>query len=290
MNFEIVTDSSSNLTEDYIDAHGLHILPLTFMIDDKQYQSYLKGEHTDLQQFYTMMRAGKVITTSLPNLGDTERLARELLNNGKDILYLGFSSGLSGTFEALEILFKDLQQEYPDRTIISIDTLAASLGQGLLVYYAVKLAEEGRPINEVAAWVEDNKFNLAHWFTVDDLMFLFRGGRVSKTSAWAGTMLNIKPVLHVDNEGHLIPMEKVRGRKKSLNALIEHMRESALEPLSEQVVFITHGDCIEDAKYVAKKIREEFGVSDIVINYVDPVIGAHSGPGTMALFFLADKR
>lgn len=290
MNFEIVTDSSSNLTEDYIEENGLHILPLTFMIDDKQYQSYLKGQHTDLQQFYTMMRDGKVITTSLPNLAESEELVRGLLEKGKDVLYLGFSSGLSGTYEAIDILLKEIRKDFPERHLISIDTLAASGGQGLIVYHAVNLAKNGRSIEEVATWVEDNKLKLAHWFTVDDLMFLFRGGRVSKTSAWAGTMLNIKPVLHVDDEGHLIPMEKVRGRKKSLNALIEHMRETVTQPASDQVIFINHGDCIEDAEYVAEKVKEEFGVEDIVINYVDPVIGAHSGPGTLALFFLASNR
>lgn len=290
MGFEIVTDSSCNLLEDMIDDFGLHILPLTFMIDGEQYQSYLKGERTDLKQFYTMMREGKVITTSLPNLADSEKFFRNLLEEGQDILYLGFSSGLSGTYEAIDLLLKDLKNEFPERTIRSVETLAASGGQGLLVYYAVQKKREGMDIDGVAEWVKDNRLRLAHWFTVDDLMFLFRGGRVSKTSAWAGTMLNIKPVMHVDDEGHLIPMEKVRGRKKSLNALVDHMRKSAVEPISEQVVFITHGDCIEDAEYVAGKVREEFGVGEVHINYVDPVIGAHSGPGTLALFFLADRR
>ena len=290
MGFEIVTDSSCNLLEDMIDDFGLHILPLTFMIDGEQYQSYLKGERTDLKQFYTMMREGKVITTSLPNLADSEKLFRNLLEEGQDILYLGFSSGLSGTYEAIDLLLKDLKNEFPERTIRSVETLAASGGQGMLVYYAVQKKREGMDIDGVAEWVKDNRLRLAHWFTVDDLMFLFRGGRVSKTSAWAGTMLNIKPVMHVDDEGHLIPMEKVRGRKKSLNALVDHMRKSAVEPISEQVVFITHGDCIEDAEYVAGKVREEFGVGEVHINYVDPVIGAHSGPGTLALFFLADRR
>ena len=138
--------------------------------------------------------------------------------------------------------------------------------------------------------MKQHRLNLAHWFTVDDLMFLWRGGRVSKTSAWAGTLLNIKPVLHVDDEGHLIPMEKVRGRKKSLNALVDHMEKSAIPPVADQVVFITHGDCLGDAEYVADKVRERFGVRDVVINYVDPVIGAHSGPGTMALFYMAESR
>lgn len=292
MDFEIVTDSCCNLLEDMIDDFGIHILPLTFMVDgeDEVYQSYLKGERTDLKQFYTMMREGKVFKTSLPNLAESEALFRELLGSGRDVLYIAFSSGLSGTYQALSLMAAQLQEEFPERKIHVVDSLAASGGQGLLVWYAVQHARAGESIDQVRDWLEENKLHLAHWFTVDDLMFLFRGGRVSKTAAWAGTLLNIKPVLHVDDEGHLISMEKVRGRKKSLNALIDHMEKSANKPISDQMVFITHGDCIEDAEYVAAKIKERFGVKEVVINYVDPVIGAHSGPGTMALFFLADKR
>ena len=292
MSFELVTDSCCNLAEETIDRYGLHVLPLTFMADgeDTVYQSYLKGEKTDLSQFYKMMRDGKVFRTSLPNLSNTEALFRSLLDAGRDILYLGFSSGLSGTYEATELLAKQLRGEYPDRKIYTVDTLAASGGQGLLVWHACQHAEAGEGIDAVRDWVEGNKLRLAHWFTVDDLMFLWRGGRVSKTSAWAGTLLNIKPVLHVDDEGHLIPMEKVRGRKKSLTALLNHMEKTGTQPLADQMVFITHGDCLEEAQWLEQQIRERFGVRDVVINYVDPVIGAHSGPGTMALFFLADKR
>lgn len=292
MSFELVTDSCCNLAEETIDRYGLHVLPLTFMADgeDTVYQSYLKGEKTDLSQFYKMMRDGKVFRTSLPNLSNTETLFRSLLDAGRDILYLGFSSGLSGTYEATELLAKQLRGEYPDRKIYTMDTLAASGGQGLLVWHACQHAEAGEGIDAVRDWVEDNKLRLAHWFTVDDLMFLWRGGRVSKTSAWAGTLLNIKPVLHVDDEGHLIPMEKVRGRKKSLTALLNHMEKTGTQPLADQMVFITHGDCLEEAQWLEQQIRERFGVRDIVVNCIDPVIGAHSGPGTMALFFLASSR
>ena len=292
MSFELVTDSCCNLAEETIDRYGLYVLPLTFMADgeDTVYQSYLKGEKTDLSQFYKMMRDGKVFRTSLPNLSDTEALFRSLLDAGRDILYLGFSSGLSGTYEATELLAKQLRGEYPDRKIYTVDTLAASGGQGLLVWHACQHAEAGEGIDAVRDWVEGNKLRLAHWFTVDDLMFLWRGGRVSKTSAWAGTLLNIKPVLHVDDEGHLIPMEKVRGRKKSLTALLNHMEKTGTQPLADQMVFITHGDCLEEAQWLEQQIRERFGVRDIVVNCIDPVIGAHSGPGTMALFFLASSR
>lgn len=290
MSFAIVTDSSSNLPEDIIDQHDLTVLPLTFMVDGEEYRSYLKGEKTDLSQFYTMMRDGKVITTSLPNLKESRESIEALLREGRDVLYLGFSSGLSGTYQAIELLLTELGGLYPERTVASVDTLAASLGEGLLVYYAAKMREEGASIEKVRDWVEEHKLHLAHWFTVDDLMFLFRGGRVSRTSAWAGTLLNIKPVMHVDDEGHLIPLEKVRGRKKSLKALVDHMEQTATAPVADQTVFITHGDCLEDAEYVADLVRERFGVSDVLINWVDPVIGAHSGPGTMALFFLASER
>ncbi len=290
MGYRIVSDSSCNLPESMIDEFDIHIFPLTFMVDDVQYQSYLKGHKTNLKQFYTMMREGKMITTSLPNMVEASEALTEILDAGDDILYIGFSSGLSGTYEAISLLMGSLAASYPDRTLRSVDTLAASGGEGLLVYYAAQMRDEGATIDEACAWLEENKLHLAHWFTVDDLMFLFRGGRVSRTSAWAGTMLNIKPVMHVDDEGHLIPLDKVRGRKKSLNALVDHMAQTATEPVKDQIVFITHGDCIEDAEYLAEQVRTRFGVTDIMINYVDPVIGAHSGPGTMALFFLASER
>lgn len=291
-NFEIVTDSSSNLTDSMIDKFSLHVLPLNFMVngEDTIYQSYTKGTHIDLANFYSMMRDGKMFRTSLPNLADTEILLRNLLKQKRDILYLGFSSGLSGTYASTKLLIDQLSQEFSDRKIYAVDTLAASGGEGLLVWYAVQKAQAGATIEEVRDWVEENKLHLAHWFTVDDLMFLFRGGRVSKTSAWTGTMLNIKPVMHVDDKGCLVPLEKVRGRKKSLNALVDHMERTAFHPIEKQIVFITHGDCLEDAEYLAGQIRERFGCTDIVINYVDPVIGAHSGPGTIALFFLATHR
>lgn len=290
MNFEIVTDSSSNLLDETIGRFGLHILPLTFMIDSQQRQSFVKGEKSDLKQFYTMMREDKVITTSLPNMSDSEILLRSLLEAGRDILYLGFSSGLSGTYQAIALLLDNLAAEFPERRVMHVDTLAASGGEGLLVYKAAQMAQAGASIEETRQWVEDNKLKLAHWFTVDDLMFLFRGGRVTRTSAWAGTMLNIKPVMHVDNDGHLIPLEKVMGRKKSILGMLKHMEKTADAPINEQTVFITHGDCLEDAEFLRDKIAEKFGVTDIHINYVDPVIGAHSGPGTLALFFMASHR
>ena len=272
MDFELVTDSCCNLTEDMIDDFGLHILPLTFMADGEDQgvpELPQRRAHQPAGVLHHDAR-GQVFRTSLPNLAETEALLRGLLEAGRDVLYVGFSSGLSGTYEATSLLMKDLAQQFPGRKLYAVDTLAASGGQGLLVWHAVQRARAGASIDEVRDWLEENKLHLAHWFTVDDLMFLFRGGRVSKTSAWAGTLLNIKPVMHVDDAGHLVPLEKVRGRRKSLNALVDHMEKSALSPIGEQMVFITHGDCIEDAEYVAAQVKERFGVPEVVINYVDP--------------------
>ena len=292
MSFAIVTDSACNLPEYIIDEHDLHILPLTFMIEGKEYVSYLKGEHTDLQQFYHMMRDGKVVTPSLPHVNSTLELVESLLESGQDILYLGFSSALSGTYESVSETVAEAASRYPNRKAISVGTLAASGGEGLLVLYAAEMCKAGSTIEETAKWVEEHRLNLAHWFTVDDLMFLYRGGRVSRTSATAGTILSIKPVMHVDDEGRLIPVSKTRGRKRSVRALFDHMKQTFDAQYAPQHVMITHGDCIDDAHALQAMVQDEFGdqVKDVIINYVDPVIGAHSGPGTLALFFLATSR
>ena len=289
MNYEIVTDSSANLTEELIEEYGIHIISLFFIIDDEEYSSYKKGEKTDISQFYEMMRNGKTMSTSTINMSACEEVFESILSKGKDVLYLGFSSALSGTFNTASIMAEKLKDKYPDRKIYSVDTLAASMGEGLLVYYAAKQRKEGKSIDEVRDWVLNNRLKLCHWFTVDDLFFLKRGGRISSTTAIVGTALGIKPILHVDNEGKLINVGKVRGRKNSLHELVNEMEKTCTKP-EEQVVFISHGDCLDDAKYVEELIREKFNIQDIVINYVDPVIGAHSGPGTVALFFIGTNR
>ena len=290
MQFEIVTDSSSNLTDAMIEEFGIHILPLRFMSDGEEYQSFTEGEKSDLQRFYDMMRDGKVFTTSLPYPDKSLEKFRSLLDQGRDVLYIGFSSGLSGTYEAMANILDSLKADYPDRKIMYVDTLAAAMGQGLLVYLAAQKAADGLSIEETAQWVKDNRLHLAHWFTVEDLKYLFRGGRVSRTSAWAGSLLNIKPVMHMDDEGKLIPMEKVRGRKKSLMRMVDHMEESATAPVADQTVFISHADCEDDLMFLVEEIRKRFGCTDIRWNYLDPVIGAHTGPGCLALFFMASER
>ena len=290
MAYDIVTDSSANLTEEMYDEFGITVLPLRFMLDGEEYVSYKKGEQVDLKEFYRMMREGAVFTTSLPYADKTEQSLRDILDAGRDILYIGFSSGLSGTYDGTRMIMEQLAQEYPERKLLHVDTLAAAAGQGLLVWYAAQMKAEGASMEDVCAWVADNRLKLAHWFTVDDLMYLFRGGRVSKTSAWAGTLLKIKPVLHVDDEGKLIPMQKVRGRKKSIDAMFKTMCDTAIKPVEDQVVFISHGDCIEDVEYLEKLIKDKWNPKMVFHNILDPVIGAHSGPGTLALFFLADGR
>lgn len=289
MRFQIVTDSSSNLTDELIDQYQLHIIPLMFRVDGEEYYSYLKGEKSDLQRFYTMLREGKVIVTSLATSQDCERIMEPILQNGEDLLYIGFSSALSGTYQVAEMTAEQLRQKYPDRKIYTVDTRAASLGEGLLVTYAARMRAEGASIEEVYNWLLTNRFHLCHWFTVDDLSYLKRGGRISGTTAFLGTMLKIKPVLHMDDEGRLIPIKKVQGRRASLNALLKKMQELCLDP-KDQTVYISHGDCIEDALYVRDRVQALFSPREILINYVDPVIGAHSGPGTVALFFMGRHR
>ncbi|MDR2036170.1 MAG: DegV family protein [Coriobacteriales bacterium] len=291
MTFTILTDSSSNLPESLIDAHNLKILPLEFTVEEQVYYSYLKGSVTDITQFYTMMREGKVITTSLPKFEDVNAIIREEFEAGNDVLYLGFDSALSGTYEHCSSFIERIRdEEYPDCKLECVDTKAAALGQGLFVLSAAKVREEGKSLAETAEWARANTLSFAHWFTVDDLSYLQRGGRLSKGVAVAGSLLNIKPILHVDEIGRLVPMDKVRGRRKSLQMLVEKFAQGASEPKSKQLVCISHGDCLEDAEFVAAQFSERFGVSDFVINCLDPVIGAHVGPGTIALFFVTDKE
>ena len=288
-NYVIVTDSTANLTVDMIEKYQLEVLSLNYYVDGKEIKGYEKGKAQDLAAFYHMMREQKEITTSLPSMEEAEGVFESILKNGKDVLYIGFSSGLSGTFQAASLVADQMQEKYPDRKVISIDSLAAALGQGLLVYYAVQNREKGMSLEENAQWVREHIQNLCHWFTVDDLLFLKRGGRISAATAVVGSVLSIKPVLHVDSEGHLIAKGKVRGRKKALDSLVQHMEETVTDP-KEQLVCISHGDCLEDAEYVAKKIQEKFEVKEVMIHILDPVIGAHAGPGTVALFYLGTER
>ena len=285
----IVTDSTCDLPANIVTDLGITVIPMEFQLDGTTYLNYPDGRDYDFHAFYDALRAGKASTTSQVNYQTFLDTFTPILESGRDILYLAFSSGLSGTYNGSVIAANDLMEKYPGSKVISVDTLAASVGEGLLVYTAAKKREEGLSLDELAQWVTDNRLHLCHWFTVDDLNHLKRGGRISPAVAIIGTALGIKPVMHVDDVGHLIPVSKVRGRRKSLDALVEHMAETCDKPES-QTIFIGHGDSKEDAEYVAKLVRQKFKVKNIILNYIGPVIGSHSGPGTLALFFFGTHR
>ncbi|WP_302497381.1 DegV family protein [uncultured Flavonifractor sp.] len=287
--YVILTDSSADLTAELAAELGVEVIPLSFTMEDKTYFNYPDNRDIDPADFYARLRGGAMATTAAVNVADYTEAMEPILKEGKDVLVLAFSSGLSATCHSAQIAAGELMEQYPDRKVYVVDTLCASLGQGLLVWYAANLKKQGKTMEEVRDWTEEHKLNLCHWFTVDDLHFLKRGGRISSATAVLGTMLSIKPVMHVDNEGHLIKVGTARGRNASLKALVDHMEQTVLD-LKGQSIFISHGDCLADAQKVADDIRARFGVEDIVINYVGPVIGAHSGPGTVALFFMGSER
>ena len=285
----LMTDSSADLPDKLVRELNLEVLPLTFVLKGKNYKNWPDNREMAPKAFYRQLREGAVATTAAVNVADVVERVEPLLQQGKDVLLLSFSSGLSATCDSARIAARELGEQYPERKFFVVDTLCASLGQGLLVWHAARRRERGDSIEAVRDWVEENKLHLCHWFTVDDLMFLKRGGRISAATAMVGTMLSIKPVLHVDDEGHLIKVGTARGRKASLKALVDHMEETAIGP-GEQTIFISHGDCEEDAKQVAEDVKARFGVKTVLVNHVGPVIGAHSGPGTVALFFLGAHR
>ena len=285
--YVIVTDSSADLPDSLVRELGVEVLPLSFTVQGKTYHNYPDDREMDPKVFYKMLRDGEMATTSAVNVAEYTAMLEPLLQAGKDVLVLAFSSGLSTTYQSSVIAVNELSEQYPDRKICTVDTLCASMGQGLMVWLAVQEQRKGKSLEEVRDWVEENKLHLCHWFTVDDLHFLKRGGRISAATAVVGTMLSIKPVLHVDDEGHLISMGKARGRGASLTALVDHMEQTVTDV---DTVFISHGDCLADAEKVAADVKKRFGTKDVVINNIGPVIGAHAGPGTVALFFLGTKR
>ena len=285
-NYAIITDSSCDLPHSMIEELDIKIMQLDIVVDG---EGVFRNDEMDVKEFYQKLRNKQNIKTSAVNADKASDIIKDVFESGKDVLYLGFSSSLSSTYQTVAMTGNELMEEYPDRKIISIDTLAASMGQGLLVYKACQYRADGKSLEETAAYIEDIKLKLCHWFTVDDLFFLKRGGRVSGVTATLGTMLSIKPILHVDDEGRLINVGKVRGRKASVAELAKRMENLAIDP-GTQDVFISHGDCLEDAEKLSDIIREKFGTQNIVISYVGTVIGAHSGPGTLALFFVGDHR
>lgn len=285
-NYVILTDSSCDLTAKQLSDISVDSISLEVLIDGGE---PVLNHDINIEEFYVKLREKGSVTTSAISMDRFSEFFESYLAQGTDVLYLGFSSGLSGTYNAAFVAAQELAEKYPERKVLTVDTLCASLGQGLFVYLAARLKAEGKTIDEVYEWAKEKRYNLCHWVTVDDLFFLKRGGRVNAATAVMGTMLSIKPIIHVDNKGKLINVEKARGRKGALDNLFEHMRATVIEP-EKQTMFICHGDCISDAEYMAKRMKEELGVPEVIIGYTGPVIGAHSGPETLAIFFMGTER
>ncbi len=287
-NFIITTDTCCDLPKSYIKENGLDVVTLYYNMKGV---AYGKDVELEVKAFYDMMRAGEMPTTMAANPEELREMFEKYLKAGKDVLHLAFSSELSSSYSNAAVVARELNEEYTDNKVDVIDTLSASLGQGLVIYKAVQLREDGWSIDEVARWVEENRLHFCHQFTVDDLNHLYRGGRVSKLTAVAGTLIQVKPILHVNDEGKLIPIGKVRGRKKSLMALVDNMERTIGSYRDKNdIVFISHGDALEEAEYVAGLVKERFGIENFLIHPVSPTIGAHSGPGTIALFYMGDRR
>lgn len=288
MDTVLLIDSCTDLPQSYVEKNELSFVSLMCNFKGQEYKDDF-GKTLKYKEFYAAVRNGEMPSTSQVNVYTYTEIFKEYAIRGKSVIYLGFSSELSGSLNSAKLAKDMVCEEIEDADITVIDSRSASLGEGLLAYYANEMLKSGASKDEIVSWLETNKLRMNHWFTVDDLGHLKRGGRVSGVAAFMGTLLDIKPILHVDDEGKLIPVSKVKGRKKSLKTLFEMLKENIKSP-EEQVLAISHGDCIEDAEYLKDMILKEYNVKDVIINEVGPVIGSHTGPGVVALFFLGDKR
>lgn len=284
--FVIVSDSTVDLPKEYLQSKQVPIISLSYIMDGVTYEEMDGLSH---KEFFEKLRAGSLPTTSQINPEPAREALEPFAKEGKDILYIGFSSGLSGSYNSVRMAAEDLKEEYPDINIIAIDSLCACMGEGLLLYKALELKEHGMSMEEIAKWVEANKLHICHNVTVDDLNHLHRGGRISKTTAVVGSMIKIKPIIHMSDEGKLVVIGKERGRKKSLVSIVDRM-EKQMQGYDNDIVMITHGDCIEDAEFVKKQVEERFGIHNVMINGIGSVIGSHTGAGVVAVFFMGDKR
>lgn len=284
--FVIVSDSTVDLPKEYLQSKQVPIISLSYIMDGVTYEEMDGLSH---KEFFEKLRAGSLPTTSQINQEQAREALEPFAKEGKDILYIGFSSGLSGSYNSVRMAAEDLKEEYPDINIITIDSLCACMGEGLLLYKALELKEHGMSMEEIAKWVEANKLHICHNVTVDDLNHLHRGGRISKTTAVVGSMIKIKPIIHMSDEGKLVVIGKERGRKKSLVSIVDRM-EKQMRGYDNDIVMITHGDCIEDAEFVKKQVEERFGIHNVMINGIGSVIGSHTGAGVVAVFFMGDKR
>ena len=284
--FIITADSTVDLPKQFLEEKQVPVVSLSYIIDGATYKD---GEGLTSKEFYDKIREGAMPTTSQVNPEQARGLFEPILKEGKDILHIAFTSGLSGTYNSCRIAAEELREEYPERKLIVVDSLCAASGGGMLLYKALELKEQGKSFDEIATWVEENKLNVCHDVTVDDLFHLHRGGRVSKTSAVLGTIIKIKPIIHVNDEGKLIVIGKERGRKKALQTLVGRMEEKS-KGFENDIVMITHGDALEDAEYVKGLIEEKFGITNVMINPLGTVIGSHTGPGVIALFYMGNRN
>lgn len=283
--YVLITDTNSDLSLEFLDSNGIPAILMPFHIDDKTYTN----RDVTPSEFYDLLRAGNMPTTTQFNTTEAFEFMEPFVRKGKNVLYACFTSGMSGTFSSCTFAAKQLEEKYPGSRIHVIDTLCASMGQGLLVYKLFMMKKDGKSMDELIAWAEENKRKVAHYIMVEDLSHLHRGGRVSKTSAVVGSMLGIKPILHVDDEGKLVNIDKLRGRKQALEALVKKM-ETVVGSAHNDIVFVSHSDCREDAEYVAGLVKKRLGVKESMINYIGPAVGSHTGIGTVALFMMAEHR
>lgn len=288
MDTVLLIDSCTDLPRSYVEKNELPVVSLVCNLKGQEYKDDF-GKTLSYKEFYAAVRKGEMPFTSQVNVYVYAEIFKKYVMEGKPVIYLGFSSALSGSMNSAKLAKNMVCEEIKDADITVIDSKSASLGEGLLAYYANDMLRAGASKDETVSWLESNKLRMNHWFTVDDLGHLKRGGRISGTTAFVGTLLDIKPIMHVDDEGRLVPVSKVKGRKKSIKALFEMLQENIVSP-EEQVIAISHGDCPEDAEYLKEMILKEYKVKDAIINHVGPVIGSHSGPGTLALFFMGNKR
>jgi len=284
----IITDSSCDLAEDYIKVSNIHVIPFTYNIDGQDYTDDL-GQTMAYDEFYSRLREGSISTTSQITSYTFQKTFKHFIDEGYSIIYIGFSSALSETFNNALMAREIILGDNPSADITVIDSKSASVGLGLIVYYAAEMLKEGKTKEEIVEWVEKNKLKSNHWFVVDNLEHLKRGGRISAARAAIGTLLEIKPVLIVDGEGKLDVSKKIRGRKKAIKTLLEVLKEKIIDP-EEQTIFINHGDCIKDAEYLKELLLKEVKVKDVMINHVGPIIGSHTGPDMLCMVFLGDSR
>ncbi|MBQ9720550.1 MAG: DegV family protein [Oscillospiraceae bacterium] len=288
--YVIMTDSCCDLSAEEVAECDLVVLPLTFTMDGVSRRDTPKHEEMSLQEFYRLLRGGKICTTSAVSVGDYKAAMTRELEAGRDVLCIAFSSALSTTYQSACIAADELRESYPDANIIVIDSLSASRGQGMLVWFAAKEKAKGKTIDEVAEYVRQMVPHQCHWFTVDDLHHLRRGGRLNATSAIVGTVLAIKPVIHCDAEGKLTPVGKARGMKQAIRELVNKLEQLGTRPLAEQTVFLCHADALDNVAFTKDLLRQRFGLTDVRDYYIGPVVGSHTGAGTLGIFFFGRER